>query len=258
MMELENKDIVTTLSDIPSPVDGQESFEGQELLPEDSFEFNKQVKNLSAEDYEKLANKLAQEGKKTITVKPLLESEKSFIADVLSCLKELKSEVLSKQHDAVGQSLFIKEKVSSLVTSGKVLIHQDEYKKSEESVTQYAGLLDNIVIEIDSECDFFNQLVSDSLPPLVIAWANEPDNFNDYVMKKVRFVKKYIKSIRKDLNISFSRYNFGFQAQFKRILHVVAYIRYHENAEFQSQEHEQPSLLQEQPPVADLFIEQKT
>jgi len=134
------------------------------------------------------------------------------------------------------QSIFIKDKVASLVTSGKVQIHQDEYKKSEESVTQYAGLLDNIMVEIDSEISYFGLFLGEELPGQVVAWMSEPDDFIAYIKEKVRFIKKYVKSIRKDLNISFSRYNFGFQAQIKRILQVEVYVRYHENLEAQHQD----------------------
>lgn len=236
MMEFENKDIAPVLPETQNLVAPEEAPEAQELLVEDSLELNRQRKTLSAEEYQQFLENLAKANKKIIQVKALESVDKHLIEEVLVCLAELKNEVLHKRDEAMRQSVFIKEKVGSLVTSSKVQIHQDEYKKSEESVTQYAGLLDNIVAEIDSEINYFGLFIGEELPGQVVAWAPEPDDFITYIREKVRFIKKYVKSIRKDLNISFSRYNFGFQAQIKRILQVEAYIRYHEDLEAQARE----------------------
>lgn len=232
-MEFENKDMTAALSE-GSQIDAlPEEAEIQELLVEDSLELNRREKNLSAEEYQQFLDSLVAMNKKIIAVKPLETAEGLLVKEVIHCLSDLKSEVLQKRDEALRQSLFIKEKVNLLVNSGKVQIQQDEYRKSEESVNQYAGLLDNIVAEIDSEVNFFQLFLSESLPAQVVAWASEPDDFFAYVKEKTKFIKKYVKSIRKDLNVSFSRYNFGFQAQIKRILHVEAYIRYHEHREEQ-------------------------
>lgn len=236
MMELENKDMITTPSEALNASSFEEAVQDQELLVEDSLELNRQLKTLSTEEYQHFLDNLTKANKKIILVKPLTVGDKRLVEDVLLCLIELKNDVLQKRDEAMRQSLFIKEKVGTLVTSGKVQIHQDEYRKSEESVTQYAGLLDNIIIEIDSEINYFGLFMGNDLPGQVVAWMSEPDDFFIYIKEKVRFIKKYVKSIRKDLNISFSRYNFGFQAQIKRILQVEAYIRYHENLELQPQE----------------------
>lgn len=206
----------------------------QELLVEESLELNRQKKTLSAEDYQKFLDGLAQANKKIISVTPLDAHDRNLVQEVVACLLELKNEVLAKRQESLRQSNFIKEKVNVLITSGKVQIHQDEYKKSEESVVQYAGLLDNIVAEIDSEINYFNLFTGNDLPGQVVAWAKEPDTFVEYIREKIRFIKKYVKSIRKDLNVSFSRYNFGFQAQIKRVLQVEAYVRYHEHLEDQA------------------------
>ncbi len=239
MMEFENKEMTSVLPEAQTEAQSaaglEESAEAQELLVEDSLELNRQRKTLSTEEYQQFLDNLSKANKKIIKVTPLEVVEQRLVEDVLLCLSELKNEVLQKRDEAMRQSKFIKDKVESLVTSGKVQIHQDEYKKSEESVIQYAGLLDNIVHEIESEINYFSLFISEELPGQVVAWATEPDDFAFYIREKVRFIKKYAKSIRKDLNISFSRYNFGFQAQIKRILQVEAYVRYHENVQQQAQ-----------------------
>lgn len=238
MMEFENKDMTAVLPEAQTEKQNTTAFdeaaEAQELLVEDSLELNRQRKTLSAEEYQQFLDGLTKANKKIIKVTPLDLADSRLVEDVLLCLVELQNEVLLKRDESMRQSQFIKDKVESLVTSGKVQIHQDEYKKSEESVIQYAGLLDNIVHEIASEINYFGLFISAELPGQVVAWATEPDDFVVYIREKVRFIKKYAKSIRKDLNISFSRYNFGFQAQIKRILQVEAYVRYQEgrNAQF--------------------------
>lgn len=234
-MEFENKDMTSVLPEAQNVVTSEDAIEAQELLVEDSLELNRQRKTLSTEEYQKFLDNLTKTNKKIIKVTPLDLTERRLIEDVLLCLTELKNEVLQKRDESMRQGQFIKDKVESLITSGKVQIHLDEYKKSEESVIQYAGLLDNIVNEIESEINYFCLFISEDLPGQVVAWATEPDDFGTYIKEKVRFIKKYAKSIRKDLNISFSRYNFGFQAQIKRILQVEAYVRYHENLQQQAQ-----------------------
>jgi hypothetical protein len=228
-MELENKDMANKLPVTENNSVQDESVQDQELLVEDSLELNRQRKSLSPEEYEKFLESLTKANKKIIPVKPLSMSDVALVEEVLVCLVELKGEVLQKRDESVRQSQFIKDKVSTLVVSGKVQIHQDEYKKSEESVLQYAGLLDNIVTEIDSEISYFSLFIAKEMPGSVVAWMSEPDDFIVYIKEKVKFIKKYVKSIRKDLNISFSRYNFGFQAQIKRILQVEAYVKYQEH-----------------------------
>lgn len=232
-MELENKDMADKLLLNENGPEQNEAMQDQELLVEDSLELNRQQKSLSPAEYEKFLENLAKANKKIISVVPLTSVEVVLVEEVLLCLSDLRAEVLEKRDEALRQSQFIKDKVSTLVTSGKVQIHQDEYKKSEESVVQYAGLLDNIVTEIDSEISYFSLFLSKEIPGSIVAWMSEPDDFIAYIKEKVRFIKKYVKSIRKDLNISFSRYNFGFQAQIKRILQVESFVKYQEQLETQ-------------------------
>lgn len=230
IMELENKNVTTVPLDENSATSAftGDVAEEQEILIEDSLELDRQSKAMSPEEWQNFVAGLAQDYKKVIPVVPL-GSDQSLISEILFSLSQLGDEVLLKRDEAVKQSQDIKAKVSALVESGKVHINQDEYQKSEESVIQYAGLLENIVNEITGEIAFFGLFSTDNAPKHVVVWNEDPDDFLEFIKAKVRFIKKYVKSIRKDLNISFSRYNFGFQAQIKRILQVEAYIRYHDN-----------------------------
>ena len=118
MMELENKDITATLSEAQNASGLEESSQDQELLVEDSLELNRQRKTLSPEEYQQFQDNLKEAHKKIVQVKPLTVADKRLVEDVLLCLIELKNEVLQKRDEAIRQSLFIKDKVSSLVTSG--------------------------------------------------------------------------------------------------------------------------------------------
>ena len=229
-MELENKNRTTVHLDEDTATSAftGDVAEEQEILIEDSLELDRQSKAMSPEEWQNFVAGLAQDHKKVIPVMPLGDDQ-SLISEILLSLSQLGDEVLLKRDEAVKQSQDIKAKVGLLVESGKVHINQDEYHKSEESVIQYAGLLENIVNEITGEIAFFGLFATNSAPKHVVVWNEDPDNFLEFIKVKVRFIKKYVKSIRKDLNISFSRYNFGFQAQIKRILQVEAYIRYHDS-----------------------------
>jgi hypothetical protein len=204
------------------------------MLIDDSLALNNRQESLSPEQYEQLLSKLNNEHKKVISVGTISDSEKVFIRDITNMLHVLRGEVEAKKEGAIKQSFFIKAKVQELINSGKVQIHEDEYKRSEESVIQYAGLLDNIIVEIDNELNFFGLFLADQTPSQIVVWMNEPDSFHEYLLGKISFIKKYIKNIRKDLNVSFSRYTFGFQAQIQRILQVEAYIHYQSDTQQKS------------------------
>lgn len=229
-MELENKNMTNNAFDEKTSKSAfiADEPEEQEILIDDSLELARKSKEMSEEEWQVFVAGLAQNNKKVIPV-VALGTHQVLVNEILQSLSHLGDEVLLKRDEAVKQSQAIKAKVGLLVESGKVHINQDEYHKSEESVIQYAGLLENIVNEITGEIAFFGLFVSDKAPRHVVVWNEDPDDFIEFIKAKVRFIKKYVKSIRKDLNISFSRYNFGFQAQIKRILQVEAYIRYHDS-----------------------------
>lgn len=230
IMELENKNVTASAFDenASSSAFTVDESEEQEILIDDSLELARKSREMSEEEWQTFVAGLAQNNKKVIPV-VALGSNQLLVNEILQSLSQLGDEVLLKRDEAVKQSQAIKAKVAQLVESGKVHINQDEYHKSEESVIQYAGLLENIVNEITGEIAFFGLFASDKSPKHVVVWKEDPEDFVEFIKAKVRFIKKYIKSIRKDLNISFSRYNFGFQAQIKRILQVEAYIRYHDS-----------------------------
>jgi hypothetical protein len=223
-MEVENKDMTTVLPEAHLGTESEATALNQELLVEETLELDQQKAALSAEEYQKFLVQLEQAGKKIIATKPLVAEELFLVQDLLNCLTQLQAEVLVKRDAALQHSTLIKDKVQALIASGKVRINQDEYVQSEESVNQYAGLLDNIVNEVENEMNFFRRFTANAMPTQVVAWLHEPDDFNEFIKAKVKFVKKYVKSIKKDLNVSFSRYNFGFQSQISRITYVEKYV----------------------------------
>ena len=178
------------------------------------------------EKFAELVQQLAQVGRKPLSVASLNKGQQEKIVEILELLETLKREVSAKKEEALEKSALIKAKVHGLVSSGKVQIHHDEYMKSDESVQQYAVLLNNIIAEIQNEEGTFVKMLSGDLSRYVLVYLYESNDFGRYVEDKVGFVRKYVKNIRKDLNVSYSRYSFGFEAQLKRILHVEHFIRY--------------------------------
>lgn len=205
-----------------------------EVLVEDSLALNSQEAGEKRESLDDLVARLDAESKKIIEIGQIQPHVQDEIEKMVMLLAELKAEVFDKKSEAISQSEIIKDKVNALVQSGKVQIDQGEYERSAASVLQYAALLDSITAEVDMELAFFGLFFSDKQPQKMVVWKDEPNDFAGFVGAKSRYIKKYVKNIRKDLNVSFSRYVYGFRAQNERILQVEAYIRYQDRLQEQA------------------------
>lgn len=173
---------------------------------------------------EDLNKQLDAAHKKLLPTEPLSEEAKKRFHESLESLLVLKEEILRKLDDALNRSALIKQKVDRLLHSGKVQVNEEEYKNSEISVQHYAQLLHNIVNDIEQEMNSFSALMSDKMPQYFIIGKDEPANFSDFIEEKMKAIRKYSKNIRKDLNVSDSRYRYGFDAQMKRISYIERFV----------------------------------
>jgi uncharacterized protein YukE len=145
---------------------------------------------------------------------------------VIKLFEELKSDIEQKRDEVKTQSLLITAEVARLKSSGKVEVNQDEYKRSEESITHYVELLDNIVNDINQECNIFSQCLDNKNTTIEVT-EKDPDIFEEFVSAKIHNARRYVKTVKRDLAISFSRYHFGFDAQLKRIAQIELYLKNH-------------------------------
>jgi hypothetical protein len=173
---------------------------------------------------DELIKKLDLVHKKLLPVKPIDQELKQRFQETLGGLVVLKEEILHRLDDALTRSALIKEKVDLLLYSGKVQVDEEEYKNSETSVHHYAQLLHNIVNDIEQEIQTFSGLIADTLPSYFVVSKEESDVFTIFIEDKIKALKKYIKNIRKDLNVSDSRYRYGFDAQMKRITYIERFV----------------------------------
>lgn len=197
---------------------------------EELVELDASAEPVVDEKFQQLMRELVAAGKKIIKKDEISVAATREISDVLELLATLRVDVMAKKEEALAKSAFIKQRVQALIDSGKVHIQQEEYEKSEESVQQYAQLLDSVIAEIEGELLVFKDFLNAEIE-YAFAYLHESNNFDQFLKNRIAFVRKYVKNIRKDLNVSYSRYSFGFEAQMKRILNVENFVRYQASQE---------------------------
>lgn len=168
---------------------------------------------------------LQKRGLKKITVTQVSDYLKKDAVYLLTEMETLCHDVAGKYTYATEQNTFIKNKVDALGKSKDVVINKEEYQKSEESVEKYLELLKGIISEIQNEMSYFIVFLKDKTPQYLVVPQSDTDSFELFFAQKVRSVKKYIKDMKKDLNISYSRYCFGFEAQINRMAGIEYYLQ---------------------------------
>ena len=111
--------------------------------------------------------------------------------------------------------------------SKKVRIDKAEFERSEKSAHSYTQLLDGIINELSGEIAYYNVFISDDAPPIekIPVPIQAPDKIEDYLELQMNGVKRYLKNVKRDIAISFSRYTFGFDEQLKHLTYVESYIK---------------------------------
>ena len=177
---------------------------------------------------EEFIAKLDKSGRKALLFEGVLEQSFKQLSLRMQDLMTLKNEVEKKKTKIEQQGKDIQKKALQLITSSSITIDEAELKKSEKSISAYLSLLDNILGEIDRELSYFVQFFSDPAPKVIVALKNEPNTANEFLVYKTKGLGKYIRSIRKDLRVSFSRYTYIFNEQMQKLAyaeHMVALIK---------------------------------
>ncbi len=189
----------------------------------DIIEVNEKIDELIKD--EKFLIQLAQSGKKVISVGVLPESLKINFAQLIEKISSLRDEILQKKEDVLTKNSLIKQRVAVLLGSEEVDVDQTEYEKSEISVLEYSGLLDNICAELNSEHISLTLFLSDKCPKHVIVGAHAAESFSVVAQEQINAIKRHVKAIQRDLDVSYSRYSYGFDAQLKRIDYVESLVK---------------------------------
>lgn len=179
--------------------------------------------DLSEEDRQALEQQM-ELYKKKITCTKLTDELTHRFNDAAGLLITLDAEVIEKQHQALEKNDYIKQIVQKLMTDGYIQVNEQEFKRSEESVQKYVDLLNDVRNEINQEMQRIALMQTAEEGKEFAVWKTAPDEYPVYVEQRIKQLKHYIKSVRRDLNISYSRYCFGFESQMRRIESIQRYI----------------------------------
>ena len=164
--------------------------------------------------------KLYDEVTHQINTTPLHGELKLQLVRAVESLHGLKQEIENKKIGALEKRQLIREKVTALCDSGKVNVDQSEFDKSDVSVHEFVGLLERMIDEVDSDYQFYKMLVSDTPPATMLVFKVEHGTFEEVVVQRIEMIKRYVKTAKRDLAVSYSRYCYGFEAQIRQILFV--------------------------------------
>jgi hypothetical protein len=170
-------------------------------------------------------NKILQEYFKQIPVVAPSEQDKGKINEAIQQLESLKQEVDDKRHATLEKLATIKSKTELLRASGKVTIDDRELLKSTTSVDRFSQVLDKMQLEVEDDIAFYASLLSAKLPETVHVLKFESDDFGVYLNKRLSTVKRYVKTAKRDLSISYSRYSYGFDAQINHLAYIEQAIK---------------------------------
>jgi len=166
-------------------------------------EKKEETKKISLEE---LTASLGKENKKLISADELDKSSEEALKFSLNKLENLRQDVACKIEDITAQVGLVKKKLEIIKSSGKIKIDPAEESKSEQWSKQHILLLQNVFHEINQQIQYFSVYLSDKKPEKIIVAKSDPDNFVDYINKRVKDLRKYVKNVQKNLNVIFFIY----------------------------------------------------
>ncbi len=194
--------------------------ESQEESKNDAILTAADAQAVAPENEAVMRQKLYDEVTHQIDTTPLQGELKIQLARAVALLHDLKQEIEGKKGGALEKRQLIRAKVTALCDSGKVNVDQSEFDKSDVSVHEFVGLLDRMIEEVDADYQFYKQLASDTPPPTMLVFKVEHGSFEEVVKQRIEMIKRYVKTAKRDLAVSYSRYCYGFEAQIRQILFV--------------------------------------
>lgn len=176
---------------------------------------------LGAQSEEMSEEKLLEMLTKRVSVTALNPQVCAEFIKAVEVLEELEVEVAGKRSAILEKNQFIEDKLAFFQKSGMVNIDDAEREKSNTSVQQFVGILDQMMGEIVRDVAFYRSLTSSTPPEYVTVMKSDPiDDFTTYIKARLAIIKRYIKAVKRDLTVSFSRYCYGFEMQIKRIMYI--------------------------------------
>ena len=169
---------------------------------------------------EELREKLMVAGKKIVESQEIGIPTRLQLQQAIERLEQLRTEISEKVAEVESQGAQIREKIDSLASSQTINVDQSEVDEAEKGVSSYTELLNNIASDVESEIAHMKQFLDEDEKRIVIADMAEPDTMDALIGTKIKRAKKYVRSVTRDLRISFSRYHYSFKAQMQRLNYV--------------------------------------
>lgn len=167
-----------------------------------------------------LLEKLAREGKKVIPFHPPHQDlTAKNLADAHKRLTELREKISKVKNDIILQDAEIRTRLERLRET-KVFNIDTNFQNSAESIQKYTGLLSRIEEEVVFEDERISSYINLDKATFITVLINEPNDFESYIAGRISYIKKQVKKIEKDIHVSFSRYQFSFENQIKRIQYL--------------------------------------
>jgi hypothetical protein len=161
---------------------------------------------------------------KNISVESALPKVKGDVEWVAKELLKLREEVVEKKKTFLEQQHQLNKKIEDLSKTGKLKIDTTEQKKTQDGFKQYENLLDDMIAETEKELSFCASLLAPEPPKTVKVLKTDFDDAEKFLSAKIRELKKFVKSVSKNLRVSYSRYNFGLESQLRRLEYLEVYM----------------------------------
>ncbi len=130
-------------------------------------------------------------------------------------------EIEHKRVNLIERNTFFRDQLNTLSDSNSISFNKSALDENEASINHYISLIDKLITEIKEEISLFSLM--NRCNKIYIASADDainPKNALVALEDKVKSIKRYVKNIRQDVNISYSRYSFGLDEQIKQLSYV--------------------------------------
>lgn len=157
---------------------------------------------------------------------PLSDESRTHITEILAQLNDLVKDILGIKEAVLNQNSTIKARVLGLEEAGKEFDFSIDTEHADANIAQYTQLLERIIEEINLEKSKHEERLALRETTYIAALDSKATTFDQFIREDVSTAKKQVKKIRKDLNVSFSRYQISFQNQMARFARMEFVINY--------------------------------
>lgn len=172
----------------------------------------------------KTQEEFAQRFLKKINVSMPSDQTKQDLQNAIDSLQNLLGEISRKQEELSDRSQQLKAKISDLNAQGKVKINEKEFEHIHAQCDQFMQLLSKVMQETERDITFYTPLLTGQGEQISVM-IFEPDNCEEFLIKRIAAIKKHVKRTLKDLAVGSSRYFLGLDNQLRQLEALENYIK---------------------------------